>query len=94
MLLTPDVEVLACHAAGCRSDEELNAGRPTRTLRLRYVVRGHPEKNSSLNLYVKAVQELVGAIQSPKHALASSSERTLAPVALTVEGLLHFLLVD
>jgi Predicted pPIWI-associating nuclease len=93
-LLAPEADVLAWYSSEHRPDTELHEGTPTRALRLRYVVRNHPEKNSALNLYLKAVQELVGVIQSPKHALTASSEKTLAPVALTLEGLLHFLLVD
>lgn len=42
----------------------------------------------------EAIQELVDAIQGPKHALQTVNEKRLVPVALTVEGLLHFLLVD
>jgi hypothetical protein len=93
-LLAPDAETLAWHAAEKRAGSELHDGRPTRTLRVRFAVRNQPEKNSGLDLYLKATGELVGVIQNPKHALVANHERTLAPVALTVEGLLLFLLAD
>lgn len=93
-ILAPDGDVLAWYAAGNRAMRDLNAGRPTRTIRMEFVVRNHPEKKSSLDLYVKATRELVDAIQSSKHALGLTDEKVLAPLALTVEALLHFLLVD
>jgi len=93
-LSAPDDGALAWHAVENRSSKELNNGRPTRALRLRYVVRDHPEKNSTVNLYLKAIQELVGIIQGPKHELHPPSAKALTSVALTVEGLLHFILVD
>ena len=61
---------------------------------MRYIVRNQPEKNSAVDLYVKAIEELVGVIQTPKHALQTTDEKALVPIALTVEGLLLFLLVD
>jgi hypothetical protein len=93
-ILAPDADVLEWHASQNRSIKDLSGGRPTRGLRLRYVVRAHPEKNSALNLYLKALGELVRAVQAPKHAIELESPRTLVPVALSVEGLLHLLLVD
>ncbi|HUY54018.1 MAG TPA: hypothetical protein VMV23_02540, partial [Candidatus Nanopelagicaceae bacterium] len=60
----------------------------------RFAVRDNPEKNSAVNLYVRATEALVTAIQAPKHTRRATDERALAPVALTVEGLLHFLLVE
>jgi hypothetical protein len=93
-LLSPDEEVLAWHAAEGRDTKELHDGRPTRTLRIRYAVRLHPEKRKATELYVKSVQEMVTVIQSPKHSIETRSVEALAPIALTVEGLLYFLIVD
>lgn len=93
-LLAPDNEVLAWHAADNRPAKELHDGRPTRPARVSFVVRNSPEKNSSLSLYLKAVQELAKLIQDSKHPIEVGRARALAPIALTVEGVLHFLLVD
>jgi hypothetical protein len=93
-LLAPDADVLAWHAAEHRPAKELHEGRPTRTLRLRYAVRNQPEKNSTLDLYLRSVQGLGETIQGVKHSLARQSHRALTPMAMTIEGLLHFLLVD
>lgn len=92
--LAPDEDVLSWHASEGRPQKELQDHRPTRTLRVRYVVRQHPEKNSALDLYLKALGELVRAVQAPKHGLELHAPQTLVPVALSVEGLLHLLLVD
>lgn len=92
--LAPNDAVLSWHAAESRPAKELHEGRPTRLLRVRYAVRQYPEKNSSLNLYLKAVQELTGTIQGAKHGLDRNSRKALVPVAMVIEGLLHFLLID
>ncbi|MEY2421777.1 MAG: hypothetical protein QOI95_1844 [Acidimicrobiaceae bacterium] len=92
--LAPNEEVLAWHASEKRSIKELHEGKPNRALRIRYVVRAQPEKNSALDLYLKALRELVCAVQAPKHAIELHSPRALVPIALSVEGLLHLLLVD
>lgn len=93
-LLAPDADVLAWHAAERRPAKELHGGRPTRTLRLRYAVRDQPEKNSTLDLYLRSVQGLGETIQGVKHGLGRQSHRALTRVALTIEGLLYFLLVE
>jgi hypothetical protein len=92
--LAPDPDVMTWHAAEGRPLAELNDGGPTRQLRVRFAVRNHPEKNSTIDLYLKAVQGLVAAIQRIKHGLDWNSHRALAPVVMTAEGFLHFLLMD
>jgi len=88
--LSPDGETLAWHAENNRSPSELHDGRPTRALRMAYAVREQPEKRAAAELYRKTIQELAGVIQGSKH----STEKVLACVALTVEGVISFLLVD
>lgn len=91
-LTAPDAAVLDWHAAEGRPSSELHNRSPTRTLRLRYAVRDQPGKKSALELYLKTVQQLTGVIQQPKHAVELGDERALAPIALTVEGMLLFML--
>jgi Predicted pPIWI-associating nuclease len=93
-LLAPDNEVLEWHTAQARSETELHQGKPTRTVRIRYVARDHPEKLRAVELYVKSIQELVKVIQSPKHAVETRAVEALGPIALTVEGLLYFLVAE
>ncbi len=93
-LLAPDDDVLAWHAAEKRPTNDLHNGKPTRSLRVRYAVRNHPEKRRAVGLYVKSIGELVSVIQSPKHSVETRAGEALAHVALVVEGLLHYLLVD
>jgi hypothetical protein len=93
-MLAPDKDVLAWHAAENRPDVELHNGDPTRPLRLCYAVRSNPDKLRALKLYLKTFQELVSVIQSPKHAIETRAVEALAPVAITVEGLLYYLVVE
>jgi hypothetical protein len=64
--------------------------RPTRALKLRYIVRENPNKGTALNMYRRAIGDLVGALQDPKHGSRTTDPRTLAAVAMTVEGFLLF----
>lgn len=91
--LAPDADVLAWHTAERRPAKELHESRPTRQLRVRFAVRNQPEKNSTIDLYLKAIQGLVDAIQGAKHGHGQDNRRGLIPVAMTVEGFLHFLLL-
>ena len=92
--LAPNDAVLAWHSTEGRPAKELHEGKPTRPLRVRYAVRQYPEKNSSLNLYLKAVAELTDTIQGAKHGLDRNSRKALVPVAMVIEGLLHFLVIE
>ncbi|MEY2470775.1 MAG: hypothetical protein QOK28_104 [Actinomycetota bacterium] len=91
--LAPDPEVLRWHASEARPAKELHEGKPTRALRLRFAVRDQPDKSKALDLYLKALTALVSAVQSPKHAIDLQAPKALVPVALSVEGLLHLLVV-
>jgi hypothetical protein len=93
-LLAPDAAVLAWHSTEHLPESDLHNGRPIRTLRLRFAVRNSPEKNFAIKLYLRSLQELVGAIQEPKHSLWIANEAVLASIAMAVESLLLFLLVD
>lgn len=93
-ILAPDNLVVAWHISDRRPAQELHDGRPTRSLRVRYAVRQHPEKSSALVLYLKTAQELAGTLQGTKHSLAKNGQQVLVPVAMLVEGLLHFVLID
>jgi Predicted pPIWI-associating nuclease len=92
--VAPDGAVLTWHAAEQRPEGELHNGKPTRPLRVRYAVRSHPEKAGAIELYARTTSSLVSVIQDPKHAIETRAVEALAPVALTVEGLLYYLVVD
>jgi hypothetical protein len=92
--LAPEDEVLAWHDAQGRPSDEIVSGRPTRKLRFRYIVRDQPHKEPATDLYRRAVGDLVRAIQRPKHHLQATNPRALAPIALSVEGFLLFLIGD
>ena len=70
------------------SDALDEKGRPTRSLKLRYIVRDNPGKTYAVDLYLRAIKGLVGSLQDPKHGVRTTDRRALAPVALTVESFL------
>jgi hypothetical protein len=88
----PDAEVIPwCHEAGHLA--ELHEGRPTRALRVKYLLRGRPGETKAARMHLRALSDLVQVIQDLKH---SSSDKDLLAVARlipTVEGLLIFVLL-
>ncbi len=92
--VAPDDEVLAWHAVENRPASEVVDGHPTRALRARYAVRDHLEKRTAADLFVKSIGGLCDVIQEHKHSIETGTADALAPVALLVEGLLHYLVVD
>jgi hypothetical protein len=92
--VAPDADVLTWHAREGRPAGELHNEKPTRTLRVRYAVRGSPGKASAIDLYVRTASLLASEIQSHKHSIETRAVKALAPIAMTVEGLLYYLVVD
>ncbi len=93
-LLAPEGDVLAWHASERRLPSDLRNGHPTRPLRVRYIVRGHPEKQSSVGLYLKVLPELLQAIERHKHGLIQPPRRYMEPLAKMLESILQCLLTD
>lgn len=91
--LAPSKAVLEWHAAEGMSVTDLNDDKPTRPLRLLYIVRNHPEKRSSTPLYVRSLTALVKAVQSKKHG-AAADVRAMCPLAMMADSLLMFILQD
>jgi hypothetical protein len=69
-------------------------GRPTRALKLRFIVRDNPSKAFAIDLYLRTIGGLVTSLQDPKHESRTTDPRTLAPIALTVESFLLFVVSD
>jgi predicted pPIWI-associating nuclease len=93
--LAPEEDVMVWRRANDPKEGDLDKnGRPTRVMKLRYIVRDKPEKLPAMNLYRRAIGDLVEAIQSPKHGLRTTDPKALAPVALSVESFLLFLVGD
>jgi hypothetical protein len=95
-LLAPEDQVLAWYAGqDPKPEDALDAKqRPTRTLKFRYIVRDRPDKGFAIDLYRRSIGGLVGALQDPKHGSDTTDPRTLAAVAMTVEGFLLFVVYD
>jgi len=87
-----DQEVMAWHAENDRPANELHDGKPTRALRIRFIVRGRPDA-AAAEMYVRGMSDLLKLLQGHKHG---SSDQQLAAVGRllpAVEAQLSFLLL-
>lgn len=91
-LAAPDAAVLSWHAAESRPGDELNQGRPTRALRIRFVVRARPDALAA-EMYVSSLRELMKLLQAHKHAAGEQQLAAVARLVPTVEAFLSFLLL-
>lgn len=89
----PDSEVLAWHSLEGRPQSELHEGRPTRATRAKFILRDRPEDRTAARLYLRGMNDLVGAIQGHKHDLDDRDVVAVARLIPTVEGFLIFLFV-
>lgn len=90
----PDEEVLPWHAQEGRSADELHEGKPTRSLRAKYILRDRSVDAKVARMYLRSLGDLTEIIQSQKHGLGSDDVETVAPLLPTVEGLLVFLFIS
>ena len=90
----PDDEVLLWHASEGKGAEELHEGKPTRSLRAKYILRDRSVDARIARMYLRSLSELTEIIQSRKHGLRSDDVGTVAPLLPTVEGVLVFLFIS
>jgi Predicted pPIWI-associating nuclease len=91
-LAAPTSTVLAWHAAEGRPDKELHNGKPTRPLRVEFLLRGRPGEAGAARLHLRALSNLVSVIESHKHSADEADIEAVARLIPTVEGLLIFVL--
>jgi hypothetical protein len=91
-LAAPTSTVLAWHAAEGRPDKELHNGKPTRPLRVEFLLRGRPGEAGAARLHLRALSDLVSVIESHKHSADEADIEAVARLIPTVEGLLIFVL--
>jgi len=88
----PDPEVLSwCEETG--RGAELHEDRPTRSLRVKYLLRGRPGEAKAARLHLRALTDLVSVIQDFKHSTGDKDLVAVARLIPTVEGLLIFVLL-
>ena len=90
-LAAPSDDVLAwVYQEGKAS--ELADGKPTRVLRLKYLIRNRPGEANIARLYQRALSDLVTAVQSVKHSVGGKEVEAVMSLVPTAEGLLFFAL--
>lgn len=93
-LAAPNDEVLAWHDRENRSAKELHEGKPTRSLRAKYILRDRSADTKIARMYLRSLSELSDIIEGHKHGLGASDVDAVKPLLPTVEGLLVFLFVS
>lgn len=91
-LAAPDGPVLAWHSDEDRPGNELHHGRPTRSLRVRFVLRARPDA-AAAEMYAKGLAELMKLLQGHKHGAGEQQVGALTRLLPTVEAYLSFLLL-
>lgn len=93
-LAAPDDEVLRWHTETRRPAKEVHKGRPTRTLRARFILRERADDQLAVRLHLRAITDVAGVIESAKHRLGNNDLIAIGRLIPTVEGILIFLFVD
>jgi len=92
-LAAPDEKSLAWHNAQRRSSKEVVDGRPTRTLRARYVLQDRREDQNAARLLLRGLGDVVDEVQKYKHSLDFDDTLAVARLIPSVEGILIYLFV-
>lgn len=87
----PDTDTLAWHTEQHRPADEIANGRPTRPLRMRYILRERDPDGAIASAYVRHAQEVIEHLQEIKHTEAGASPRELAALVMSIENVLIFL---
>lgn len=85
-----DDEVLRWHRTEGRSTNELHDGRPTRVLRLRFVMRNREGDLDAAEAIFKALNGIIAYLQKQKHGDDGAGIRTIARLLPGVQAMLYF----
>lgn len=88
----PDEEVLAWHRHTGRPSDELNRGRATRALEIRYIMRDRADEADSAEMQVRSVTEITNYLQKKKHAQGDKDLRAVARLIPGIEAAFTFIL--
>jgi hypothetical protein len=88
----PDTVVLAWHKAQARPISELANGRPTRDLRLRYLLRNRTAEAEGAEVHIRSLVAFVRILQRNKHAENASDLLAIRRLVPGIESMLFFVL--
>jgi hypothetical protein len=86
----PDALVLAWHTAQGRPVSELANGRPTRELRLWYLLRNRTAEAEGAEIHIRSLLAFVRLLQKTKHAENTSDLLAVRRLVPGVESMLFF----
>jgi len=91
-IAAPDDEVLAWHTAESRPMGELSRGRPSRGLRLHFLVRDRKADAEGAEILIKSLLALVNLLQEKKHAQGDNERVAIQRLIPGIEAILYFVL--
>ena len=91
--VAPDEIALNWHSETGRSSDELHQGRPTRALRMRYLLRHRDPDGALATEYVRHCLSALKLLQAARHS-EHARRNEVAALILSIESVLAFLLLD
>jgi Predicted pPIWI-associating nuclease len=88
----PDHDVLEWHRSEGRADKELHGGRPTRGLRIRFMLRDRQPDGPLAEAYVSTLLVIAKELQTIKHSEVRSDMGALERLLPSVEAVFAFIL--
>jgi hypothetical protein len=87
----PDEAVISWHRQELRPVGEVHEGSPTRSLRMRYLLRDRDPDGPMATVYVRNAQDVLGLLQKIKHTAENVGPEELAALMMSIEATLVFL---
>ena len=87
----PDEPVLRWHRDESRPAGELSRGRPTRQLRMRYILRNRDPDSDAAKVFVRHANDVLRLLQGVKHTPSNQDRRVVTASILSLEAVLVFL---
>jgi hypothetical protein len=88
----PDDEVLSWHRAESRPAAELHVGKPTRKLRLQFLVRDRKSDAEGAEILITSLLAMVQLLQKKKHAQGDNERVAIRRLIPGIESMLYFVL--
>jgi hypothetical protein len=92
-IAAPEEEVLRWHSANARPDSDLHEGRPTRGLKVDYVLVLGGRDPKSGSHFTKGLLGSLHSLEGAKHTLDFDDVTAVECLAMAVEGYLAFVLL-
>jgi hypothetical protein len=86
----PGAAVIKWHSKNQRPAGEIQEGKPTRTARMRYLLRERDPDGQAATTYVRLTNDLINLLQGIKHTADDEERRTVAASIMALESALVY----